>query len=77
LVNTSAVSRPSVSLPKKETIDDEIAVYPWGSQKGAKIVDVGGGIGAATFPILQANPDLRLTVQDIPDTGPEFQKVTA
>ncbi|KAJ9389153.1 hypothetical protein DTO063F5_2313 [Paecilomyces variotii] len=51
-----------------------LSLYPWGSQKGAKIVDVGGGIGAATFPILQANPDLRLTVQDIPDTGPEFQK---
>lgn len=50
-------------------------VYPWGAEKGAHIIDVGGGIGAATLPILRAFPELRLTVQDLPDSGPEFQKV--
>lgn len=51
-------------------------VYPWSAEKRAHIVDVGGGIGAATLPILRAFPELRLTVQDLPDSGPEFNKVT-
>lgn len=50
-------------------------VYPWVSEKNAHIVDVGGGIGSATLPILRAFSDLRLTVQDLPDSAPEFQKV--
>lgn len=50
-------------------------VYPWSAEKNAHIVDVGGGIGAATLPILRAFPELRLTVQDLPDSGPEFNKV--
>ena len=50
-------------------------VYPWASEKNAHIVDVGGGIGSATLPILRAFSDLRLTVQDLPDSAPEFQEV--
>ena len=54
---------------------NNLAVYPWASEKNAHIVDVGGGIGSATLPIQRAFPDLRLTVQDLPDSAPEFQKV--
>ena len=31
---------------------------------GSTIIDVGGGVGAASLPILRANEHLRLVVQD-------------
>ncbi|KAL4890656.1 hypothetical protein BDV59DRAFT_204136 [Aspergillus ambiguus] len=50
-------------------------LYPWASEKNAHIVDVGGGIGAATMPIVRAFPNLRLTVQDMEDSAAEFKRV--
>ena len=35
--------------------------------KGAKIVDVGGGVGSACREIMEKNPLLKFTVQDLPD----------
>ena len=50
-------------------------VYPWARENGAKIVDVGGGVGGGTLPIVKAFPSLRMVVQDIPDSQPGFEKV--
>ena len=42
--------------------------FPWETlPKGAKVVDVGGGIGSACQEIMKKNPLLQFIVQDLPD----------
>lgn len=41
------------------------------------MVDVGGGVGGATQPIARAYPDLRIHIQDLPDSEAGFSKVRA
>lgn len=55
--------------------DEFLGVYPWERDGNAKIVDVGGGFGGGTMPVIKAFNKLQLVVQDIPDTRPNFQKV--
>ncbi|KAF5354576.1 hypothetical protein D9758_011239 [Tetrapyrgos nigripes] len=40
----------------------------------AKIVDVGGGIGTATMPLIEKYPDLTVIVQDLPHVVEEGRK---
>ncbi|RMD40324.1 hypothetical protein DV735_g4820, partial [Chaetothyriales sp. CBS 134920] len=49
-----------------------LSLYPWAVERGATIIDVGGGVGGATLPVLQAHPSLKLVIQDLPDTEPRF-----
>lgn len=51
------------------------SVYPWDREGQALVVDVGGGVGGATLPILQAFPELRLHVQDLPDSESGFAEL--
>lgn len=53
-----------------------LRVYPWAREGKAKIVDVGGGVGGGTMPVINEFNDLQLVVQDIPDTQPNFEKVS-
>ncbi|KAF2992955.1 hypothetical protein E8E13_000326 [Curvularia kusanoi] len=55
--------------------DEYLAVYPWAREGNAKIVDVGGGFGGGTMPVIKAFKQLQLVVQDIPDTRPNFEKI--
>ena len=55
--------------------DEFLGVYPWAREGHAKIVDVGGGFGGGTMPVIKAFKRLQLVVQDIPDTRPNFEKV--
>ena len=42
--------------------------FPWETlPKGTKIVDVGGGVGSACREIMEKNPLLKFTVQDLPE----------
>jgi len=41
--------------------------YDWASlTAGSTIVDVGGSLGSYTIPLVEANPNLKLVVQDMP-----------
>lgn len=55
--------------------DEFLSLYPWSREGNAKIVDVGGGFGGGTMPVIKAFKNLQLVVQDIPDTRPNFEKV--
>ncbi|KAH8706937.1 S-adenosyl-L-methionine-dependent methyltransferase [Phaeosphaeriaceae sp. PMI808] len=55
--------------------DEYLAVYPWAREGDAKIVDVGGGVGGGTMSVAKAFTDLRLVIQDIPDTRPSFEQI--
>ncbi|KAL6704829.1 hypothetical protein ACN47E_007633 [Coniothyrium glycines] len=59
----------------KVNTGEYLDLYPWARENGAKIVDVGGGVGGGTLPIVKAFPSLRLVVQDIPDSQPGFEKL--
>ncbi|KAF2677135.1 S-adenosyl-L-methionine-dependent methyltransferase [Lentithecium fluviatile CBS 122367] len=59
----------------KVNTDEFLGVYPWAREGNAKIVDVGGGVGGGTMPVIKAFKDLRLVVQDIPDTHPNFERI--
>ena len=59
----------------KVNTDEFLGVYPWAREGNAKIVDIGGGVGGGTMPVIKAFKDLRLVVQDIPDTRPNFERV--
>ena len=51
--------------------------FPWESlPKGTKIVDVGGGIGSACQEIMNKNPLLKFTVQDLPSVTEEATSVS-
>ncbi|KAF9779280.1 O-methyltransferase [Thelephora terrestris] len=46
--------------------------FPWETlPKGTKVVDVGGGVGSACRDIMNKNPLLRFTVQDLPSVTEE------
>lgn len=54
-----------------------IQVYPWNAEKdGALVIDMGGGVGAATLPIINQVSKLKLQVQDLPAVEPQFQQVS-
>jgi hypothetical protein len=57
--------------------EEYLAVYPWVREQGAKMVDVGGGVGGGSMPVVKRFEDLKLVVQDIPDTQPSFEKVSS
>ncbi|KAH7350329.1 S-adenosyl-L-methionine-dependent methyltransferase [Pyrenochaeta sp. MPI-SDFR-AT-0127] len=59
----------------KVNTDEFLSVYPWSREGNAKIVDIGGGVGGGTMPVIKAFKDLRLVVQDIPDTRPNFERI--
>lgn len=51
-------------------------MYPWAEENnGALLVDVGGGVGGATLPIVSAFHNLKLQVQDLPENREKFLKV--
>jgi len=52
-----------------------LGVYPWAMEGSAKIVDIGGGVGGGTMPVIKAFENLKLVVQDLPDTRPNFDRV--
>ncbi len=49
-----------------EYVADDAGGYDWSAAK--HVVDVGGGDGALLATVLQAYPDLRATLVDLPDT---------
>ncbi|KAJ5787470.1 S-adenosyl-L-methionine-dependent methyltransferase [Penicillium paradoxum] len=51
-----------------------LSLYPWASEAGKTIIDVGGGVGAGTLPFLQAHGSLRLKIQDLPESEPKFHE---
>ncbi|KAJ3494431.1 hypothetical protein NLG97_g4079 [Lecanicillium saksenae] len=52
-----------------------LALYPWADEpEETLVVDVGGGVGGATLPIVAAFGNLRLLVQDLPETEIKFRK---
>lgn len=59
----------------KVNTDEFLGVYPWAREGNAKIVDVGGGVGGGTMPVIKAFKNLQLVVQDIPDTRPNFERI--
>ncbi|EAT79368.2 hypothetical protein HBI56_051040 [Parastagonospora nodorum] len=59
----------------KVNTDEFLGVYPWAMEGNAKIVDIGGGVGGGTMPVIKAFKDLKLVVQDIPDTRSNFERV--
>lgn len=52
-------------------------VYPWHLEGTKTIIDVGGGVGAGTLPILKENPNLRVRIQDRPESESKFHEVGA
>ncbi|PHH62237.1 hypothetical protein CDD81_7297 [Ophiocordyceps australis] len=56
-------------------LEQYLALYPWAKEPdGALVVDVGGGIGGATLPIIKRFTNLKLQVQDREENGLEFIK---
>ncbi|OAA74697.1 O-methyltransferase, family 2 [Akanthomyces lecanii RCEF 1005] len=52
-----------------------LSLYPWAEEAdGTLVVDVGGGVGGATLPIVTAFTNLKLLVQDLPETEAKFLK---
>ncbi|OAA59250.1 Cytochrome P450 [Akanthomyces lecanii RCEF 1005] len=52
-----------------------LSLYPWAEEAdGTLVVDVGGGVGGATLPIVTAFANLILLVQDLPETEAKFIK---
>lgn len=49
-----------------EYVDDDVASYDW--SKCHHLIDVGGGTGALITHLLHADPHLRATLVDLPDT---------
>ncbi|KAI9924704.1 hypothetical protein ASPWEDRAFT_172332 [Aspergillus wentii DTO 134E9] len=64
----STIHQASHALPGMEILH----YYPWsnlsGSQSAIHIVDIGGSTGDKTLPLVEALPNLSLTVQDLPQT---------
>jgi hypothetical protein len=69
--------RTKVAFAKGTKVNDGefLGVYPWAMEGSAKIVDIGGGVGGGTMPVIKAFENLKLVVQDIPDTRPNFDRV--
>jgi tRNA1(Val) A37 N6-methylase TrmN6 len=54
-----------------------LIVYSWAEErKGALVVDVGGGAGGATLPVMRKYSHLHLQVQDRPETKKSFEEVS-
>ncbi|KAI1991288.1 hypothetical protein LOZ53_002970 [Ophidiomyces ophidiicola] len=52
-----------------------LGLYPWAAEKsGTLVVDVGGGVGGGTMPIIKRFSNLRLLVQDLPTNKGSFHK---
>jgi len=50
--------------------------FPWGSiAKGAKVVDVGGGIGSVSLTVARQFPELKFIIQDVPSMIGQGEKV--
>ncbi|KAJ3497647.1 hypothetical protein NLG97_g1741 [Lecanicillium saksenae] len=55
--------------------DAYVSLYPWGKElDGALLVDVGGGAGGATLPILKRFKHLKLQIQDLVGNEPHLEK---
>lgn len=51
-------------------------VYPWSEEvDGALVVDVGGGVGGATLPIVSKFHNLKIQIQDLPENKDKFLEV--
>lgn len=50
--------------------------YDWKSAGKAKVVDIGGSGGHDSVVLANNFPDLEITVQDLPEAGPAFDKNT-
>ncbi len=51
-------------------------VYPWANEPGdSLVVDVGGGVGGATMPIVSKFRHLKLQVQDLAESKDKFLEV--
>ncbi|KAE8153686.1 S-adenosyl-L-methionine-dependent methyltransferase [Aspergillus avenaceus] len=59
---------------KALNLEQYLSLYPWSSESGKTIVDVGGGVGAGTLPVLRAFPSLHLIIQDLPESEIKFQE---
>ncbi|PHH68802.1 hypothetical protein CDD82_266 [Ophiocordyceps australis] len=56
-------------------LEQYLALYPWAKEEdGALVVDVGGGIGGATLPIVRRFPKLRVKVQDREENREGFEE---
>ncbi|CAI7663181.1 unnamed protein product [Penicillium pancosmium] len=55
-------------------LEQYLALYPWHLEGTKTIIDVGGGVGAGTLPILKENPNLRVRIQDRPESESKFHE---
>ncbi|KAJ3496496.1 hypothetical protein NLG97_g2620 [Lecanicillium saksenae] len=54
-------------------VEQYLNLYPWGNENDqVMVIDVGGGAGGATLPIVAKFPNLRLQVQDRPENENTF-----
>ncbi|RPA83359.1 S-adenosyl-L-methionine-dependent methyltransferase [Ascobolus immersus RN42] len=51
----------------KYSIEALSKAYPWNTLGHGTLIDVGGGQGHVSLAILSANPELKITVQDLPE----------
>ncbi|MEU7897313.1 methyltransferase [Nonomuraea sp. NPDC049152] len=61
-----SVSFDAVMATAGDQVADAAGGYDWSGVR--HVVDVGGGTGALLAEVLRANPDLRATLVDLPDT---------
>ncbi|KJZ74416.1 hypothetical protein HIM_06226 [Hirsutella minnesotensis 3608] len=55
--------------------ESTFTVYPWAEvREGSLIVDVGGGIGGATLPIVNQFKSLQLKIQDLAENSSRFSE---
>lgn len=48
--------------------------YDWSTLGKAKVVDIGGSAGHDAFALAKKHPDLEITVEDLPQVQPVFEK---